>query len=205
MTLMEELMKRIRFQLCGQFSEPVRITDDKTGDVSRFVRIEGFGKMYNFRVDTDEELDSYPTTGWVRAGGVIVRRSKSASASPRISELLIPGKPGWKQPTEEEFLGGCRFGGWGMVAQKKSGEYRGHSFCNLQLNVVGDTLLFRNVSEELFARLPESGGIYVNGFLETLLQNDSSGQTVCDSIFSLQNFKLWEPEKSAADPKRSAA
>ena len=201
MILMDELMKRIRFQLRGQFSEPLRIPDEQTGEVARFVRIEGFGKMYSFRVDTEEDLASYPESGWVRAGGLLIRRSKSTSANPRISELLIPGKAGWKQPTEEEYLGGCKFGGWGIIAQKKSGEYRGNEYRNLQLNVVGDTLLFRGLAADLFDRLPDSGPLYVSGSLDTLLQNDAQGRSVCDSIFSLENFKLWEtpkPEKSAA-------
>ena len=49
MILTDELTKRIRFQLCSQFSEPLRI--------------EGFGKMYSFRVDTEEDLMSYPESG----------------------------------------------------------------------------------------------------------------------------------------------
>ena len=194
MNLLEELMKRIRFQVCGQFSEPLRIPDEG-GEVARFVRIEGFGKMYNFRVETEEDLVSYPTSGWVRAGGILVRRGGSTAANPRILELSIPGRPNWKQPSDEEYLGGCKFGGWGSIALKKGGVYAGNPFRNLQLNVVGDTLLFRNIEEELFDRLPDGGVIYVSGILETLLQTNTQSRTVCESVFLLQQFKLWESEK----------
>jgi hypothetical protein len=188
MTLMEELMKRIRFQVVGQLTEPLRIVDSQSGEISRFIRIEGLGKTYSFRVDTDEELHVVPSSGWVRAGGVLIRRSKTTAANPRIGDLVWPGKPGWKQPTDEEYLGGCKFGGWGVIAQKRSGEYRGSPYRNLQLNVVGDTLLFRGIDVTLFDRLPESGPLYVMGSLETLLTTDN-GRSNVDSIFSLENFK----------------
>ena len=34
MLLMDELMKRIQFQLCGQFSEPLWIPDEQTSGLS---------------------------------------------------------------------------------------------------------------------------------------------------------------------------
>ena len=67
------------------------------------------------------------------AGGLLVRRSKSTSANPWISE------------------------------------YRGNEYRNLQLNVVGDTLLFRGIDAGLYDCLPDSGPLDVSGSLDTLL------------------------------------
>lgn len=203
MTIMEELVKGFRFKVSGMIGDPLKITDDKTKEVTRFVRLLGFGKTHNLPVETDDELNIYKPGTWARASGQLGRKSSSTSVSLKITELLIPGSPGWRQPKDEEVNEGCTFEGVGIIAQKKMTEYMGVTYRKLQLNGFGDAFLFENIDFDLFDRLPDKGAINVTGNLETELKKTERGlQSLL--TFNLKDFKALvadRPEPPKGDNK----
>lgn len=63
MSMIDEIEKGLRFQIAGKFGESLRFADEKTGEVSRMIRIRGLGKTYSLSVDTDEDLNHAPKEG----------------------------------------------------------------------------------------------------------------------------------------------
>lgn len=198
MSNLENLKKNIQFMVCGELGDPLKIEDQKTGETARFARVLGIGKTYNLSLDTEEELKALPAPGTpCRAIGILGRRSKSIAASARITNLLYPGQPGWKDLTDEEVLAGGRFWGWGMVGLKKDTEFNGKTYRSFQIQTFGETFQFKDVSAELLASVPDDVALYVEGTLDSQLNSTANG-TVNDLILHLARVSPTGPAQRSA-------
>ena len=195
MTFFQDLQKGFRFQMSGMFGESLRF-ENKEGEMTRFIRILGAGKTYNFPVDTDEELSLVPGVGVpVRASGLVVRRNGTLYVNPRIQDFTVPGKPNWKPPSEEDFLAGVSFAGHGILLQKRGGEYRGSEYRKIQVSGWGDTYEFRDISIDMFDALPDRGNVFVSGRLEPVLSSgriDDRTVVASDMRFVVDKVRVVE-------------
>ncbi len=204
MSLVLDMAKGFAFTVCGRFGEPLQFTDEKTGETQRMIRIEGFGKTYNFRVESDEELDRCPPLNTeVRASGVLRRKGGATHLTTQVMALVTPGQTGWKPYTDDDYVAGCNFGGWGLIVDKRLSEFRGQTYRSLQVGTVGDTLVFRDFSShEFFVSLPEKGPVFLSGHLEPKVGTDDRRNNV-HLIPVLENFRLREnkEQKPVEAPK----
>ena len=195
MTFFQDLSKGFRFQMCGMFGESLRF-ENKSGEMTRFIRIIGAGKTYNFPADTDEDLALVPAVGTpVRAGGLVARRNGTLYVNPKIQEFTIPGKSNWKPPTEEDFLAGVSFVGYGILLRKRGGEYRGSEYRKIQVSGWGDTYEFAGLPIDVFDSLPDRGNVFVTGRLEPVLTQgrvDDQSVVTSDMRFVVERVKVVE-------------
>lgn len=180
MSIITDMLKGFQFQVCGRLDEPLKFTDEKSGDVTRMLRILGFGKCYTFFVDSDEAIDACPPASTeVRAVGVLRRKSGTSFFKPEVTGIVHPGAKNWKPFTDDDIVTGCRFAGWGIVTEKKTSEYRGQTYRNLQVGTMGDTILFRDfASADIFETIPEKGPLYLTGHIEPKNLNDGDRRNV---------------------------
>ena len=210
MSLLQEIQKGFRFQLCGLMSEPLVFTDG-SGNVNRFARVVGFNRTFSLAAQSDEELAAFPAVGTpIRAGGTANRRSKTFFCSPRVTDLIYPGRPGWKDLTDDEVLAGAVFAGWGVLINKRSGVFQGNSYRKILVGGWGDSFEFSSVPENLFLTLPGEGrvGIYVSGHLDPVLSRMTEKETdnrivSADMAYVVDAVRVGDPSM-AAKPSRSS-
>lgn len=187
MSIADEIEKGIRFRICGKFAGTLRFTNEKTGDVGRFIRIRSMGKTYSLAVDSDEELAAAPPEETpCRVGGEVGRRSRTMYASVRVQSIVTPQDKDWKDITDEERLAGMGFSGWVLASTKRSGVYQGNEWRKYLVQTFGDCIEFSGMEKELFANLPERCPVYVKGFLDPKISTGERGQNA-DLVFVLED------------------
>lgn len=205
MSLLQFLKRGLQFQVCGEIGETLSFEDSRTGAINRFVRIEGFQRTFNLEVDTDEQLRKFASMQGtqVRASGKLGRRRNAAAATARLENLLVPGMPGWVDLAEKDILEGSTFEGVGVVTDKKYSEFRGIAYRSMQLGMMGETFLFREIDPEIFETLPESGPAKVSGHLDAKLVNGQSG-LMSDLILKLSECRAvgGASREARPDPDR---
>lgn len=190
MSLVNDFVKGFEFNVCGKVGDTMSFpTND--GDTMRMVRIIAMGRTYNLEVENDEMLAQYDRVKgrWCRAFGVLGRRRGSAAGTAKIVRMQIEGMKDWKELSDDEILGNCKFDGVCMVVQKKSGVFSGISFRKLQVNTFGETFEFKDIEPELFETLPESGALKIEGHLEPVLASSSSGK-IADLVLVIDKHSL---------------
>ncbi len=204
MGIMQEMMKGFQFQVCGQLAEPLRITDERTGEVTRMLRIEGYGKTYSFAVESEEQLESAPPIGTeIRASGLLKRRGGTTFMRPIVQNLVWAGQPNWKPFNEEEWMQGAKFAGWCIVTEKKKSDFRGETYYKLHAGVVGDAVLFQNfASDEFFVTLPEKGPVLLAGHLESKI--DKSGKVNAELSAVIESFRTDDAARRTPPEEKKA-
>ncbi|MDR0870485.1 MAG: hypothetical protein LBN39_06795 [Planctomycetaceae bacterium] len=205
MANVQDYLKGWEFLVFGQIGEVLRIPDERTGAVSRYVRIMAIAKTYNFEVSTDEELLKYEKAvgQFVRATGRLGRRKNTVFGTARITGIMMQSDAGWKDPTEEELLGGLVFGGYCKCSYKRTGTYAGNPFQKVQLAVFGETFEIANVPDEIYENIPDAVMFFVKGHAEPRLASNSGGDRGADLILSLDSFRTDSSSASSLPPSRS--
>lgn len=201
MSLVKDMNRGFEFLACGMMADPLRIEDKETDTISRIIRVQGYGKRYNFFAETEEEFQAAPPPDTeVRVFGRLERQKGTVFMKPRVTGILYPGQPNWKPFSDEEVLSGCRFTGWGVIVSKKATEYKGVKFRNLQVGTMGDTFLFRDYeSAALYEQMPETGPGLFKGHLETFVGSGERGKdlfmTPVIDAFRIRTPKDDEPDR----------
>ena len=211
MGFLQELQKGFRFQVCGLMSDPLVFKDD-SGETNRFVRIAGFNKTFSLAVNSDAELAVFPAVGTsIRATGMANRRNKSLFCGPRVTEMIFPGRPGWKDLTDDEVLAGAVFAGWGMLMDKRSGTYAGVDYRKIIVGGWGDSFEFRDIPEALFDSLPDESRVplYISGRLDPVLsqlrERGTENRVVsADMAYVVEGIKVGDASSRPADPGAGA-
>jgi hypothetical protein len=215
MSLLQEIQKGFRFQICGLMSEPLVFTDE-SGAVTRFARVSGINRTFSLSVDSEEELAAFPAVNTpIRAAGTANRRNKTFYCSPKVTDLIFPGRPGWKDLTDDEVLSGAAFSGWGMLMNKRSGIYQGTPYRKILVGGWGDSFEFRDIPEDVFLTLPAEGRvpIFVTGHLDPVLSQMKERATdnrvvSSDMAYIVDTVKVGDPgaaSKPSRPPEKSAA
>lgn len=203
MSLMDWLDRGLRFQVAGKIGDWLRIEDPKSGEISRFVRILGFGRTYNLTVDTDEELARYKELegSQARASGKLGRRRGASAATAKVDTIAIPGVKGWTDLTDAEIREGCKYDGVGIVTDKKFSEFRGETYRSMQLGLMGETFLFRGIAPAIFDTIPDDGPIKVSGHLDAKVVSSANGM-ISDLLLQLEEVKvLSQPAERPERPQ----
>jgi hypothetical protein len=184
---LQDYLKGFEFRIFGQIGESFRMTDEKTGDVTFFVRILARGKTYNFACADESEFVRYEKLAGslCRVYGKIGRRKNTVFGVAKITALSLQNDSNWKDPTEEEFLAGLVFGGWCMLSSKRSGIYSGTPFQKLQVAAFGETFEFANVSDEIYNSVPENVMFYVRGHGEPRISSVGDGVRGSELVLTL--------------------
>jgi hypothetical protein len=203
-TLMEKLRERIGFKVSGLVGDTLKFEDSRTGEITRMIRIEGFGKTFTVDAEDDEELTRFKELNGslIRASGILGRRRSAAAATAKVTKLILPGDKEWSEPKDDEIVKGGTFNGVGIITERKFSEYRGQTYRSMQLGSIGETFLFRDIDPVIFERIPESGPVTVSGKLDTKVVGTANG-LVSDLIFSLEDVKpvlMDEPKPARPAP-----
>jgi len=199
-TFFEELRKCFRFIGYGEAGEKFTVTGDD-GTIIRMLPVMILGKGFNFRVDDDASYAGLPVAGTlVSLQGVLKRRKNSVEGlSGQLEQLTWNGKPGWKTPTDADFLAGLRFTGHGVVSRKASGVYQGREFSSVQVASWGYTVVFKRFAADIFARIEEESLGIFTGVLDTKVVN--SRDFVTDEMLpEVQMYRVFEEKAAATKP-----
>jgi hypothetical protein len=166
-TFMEEFRKGFRFVGYGESGEKSTFTGSD-GEIVRNLPVHVLGKSFNFRAESEEEFSSFPAAGTAMflLGALKRRRNSVEGLVGQLSDYVTAGKPGWKPPTDSDFLAGLRFEGSGVVFRTSSGVHQGISYSNIQVGSLGYTLVFKRIDPSIFERITENAQAYFAGTLE---------------------------------------
>lgn len=204
-TFMEEFRKRFRFFGYGEAGAKFSMSVED-GGVVRMLPVHVLGKSFNFRVETEEAFAALPSEGtMLLLRGVLKRRKNSVEGlTGELQELITSGKPGWKAPTDTDFLSGLLFEGCGVVSRKMGGVYQGGEFRNIQVASLGCTLVFKRLEPSLFDQISEDAKAYFFGSLEPKVV--SVGTFVTDELVpSVELYRVFTEEKAKEKPSVPAA
>ncbi|MGL6193902.1 MAG: hypothetical protein ACRC2T_03670 [Thermoguttaceae bacterium] len=205
MSFFDDYLKGLFGTCAGVISEPLSMPRDGGGEV-HFLRVRCASRTYSLEVDTAEEAGRIAVGTMVRIFGTVGRKSSGAYASVKITRIQTESDKDWKAVEAPEFFAGFRFQGVGEVKEKKRTDWQGRSNDNLQLSVMGDTILIQSYSDpNLFDKLPSVGYIQVAGHLDVLLKSNDGGKK-SEMIFVIDQFRqVADPAERQKSPPPSAA
>jgi hypothetical protein len=188
---LQDYLKGFEFQIFGQVGDVLRITDSSTNETKFYVQILARGKTYNFDAGTEQELNRYEKLKgqFCRVIGKLGRRKNTVFGVARIAVVAVPGDPLWKDPSEEEFLSGLVFGGWCILANKRSGSYAGNAFQKIQVAAFGETFEFANVNDEIYGTIPENVMFQVRGHGDPRISSVGDGVRGSDLVLVLDGVR----------------
>jgi hypothetical protein len=202
-----DYLKGFEFQVFGQIGEVLRIPDEKTGDVAFFVRVLARGKTYNFDCGNESEAVRYEklSGNLCRIFGKLGRRKNTIFGVAKITKLVLQDDPNWRDPSEQEFLSGLAFVGYGILSSKRSGTYAGNTFQKLQVAAFGETFEFANVSDEIYNAVPEDVMFRVRGHGEPRISSVGDGVRGSELVLTLDDVRVDPVQSTVPVPPTSAA
>ncbi len=167
LSALEKLRRALRYKGVGFIGEVSEREDSESGKIWRNVQILTASNVSLLALDSSDELNYFSERkgSKCRLSGALIRMPKTVSAKLLFEpdQLILPGDHGWVEPTDAEIETGFEWDGFGKVLQRKSGDYRGETYRNIQFGVVGDTHKISKVPKEVFDKVPEDGMIAMIG------------------------------------------
>lgn len=189
-------IKHFKYAVYGDYSDANEIVNEKTGEISRYIRFDYVGGKQSIPFEADDyktlcEVLEYGRSARI-LGDILI-----SSGKPRLKMIRyeIEGvTPDFKPLTDEENYQGCIFSGVGEVFEKRTykGRLDGISVFLASVRVMGGVIDFRLPGAEMYMQLPSKGLFTWTGKIISVNRYDKT-----ELGFQLEDYKPFQLSKPA--------